>query len=253
MDVTFTIANTMIGASILNLPYAVAQVGVVPGGTILLLVTLTMYTTATFVVGAIRKAPPFADVEFGGLADITFGARSKRIVDAVVIFELWLAMISQFDLVGSNLSVVFPVSPRAGILACGGGLLVLFYSSPKVLAALSMFSVAAMLMIGIALMVTVAAMPEWASAERKTEPSVAGIFLVIGVSLACYAGHPCLPSFYTEAAEKSRFLSSTAGGFGMAVGYYSLVGAVGAQAFGDRAAQNIMESIGHDLEGRSLG
>ena len=31
VDTIFTVANTMIGASVLNLPYAVAQVGVLPG------------------------------------------------------------------------------------------------------------------------------------------------------------------------------------------------------------------------------
>jgi len=96
-------------------------------------------------------------------------------------------------------------------------------------------------------------MPEWASADEDPEPTIGGTFLVIGICLACYAGHPCLPSFYTQAADKSSFLSSTAGGFGIAIGYYFLVGAVGAHAFGGRAAQNIIESVGHDLEGRALG
>ena len=97
-------------------------------------------------------------------------------------------------------------------------------------------------------------MPEWASSEiLNPEPSVGGTFLVLGISLACYAGHPCLPSFYTQAAEKSTFLSSTAGGLGIAVGYYFVIGAVAAHAFGSRVTQNIIESIGHDLEGRPLG
>ena len=106
-------------------------------------------------------------------------------------------------------------------------------------------------MIFLSLIVTIAAMPEWAGPDDDPEPTVGGAFLVIGICLACYAGHPCLPSFYTQAAEKPRFLSSTAGGFGIAIGYYFLMGAVGAHAFGGRAAQNIIESVGHDLQGHS--
>ena len=55
----------------------------VPTKAILLLVTLTMFTTATFVIRAIRKCPIGADVEFGGLADLTFGAQGKKAVEFV--------------------------------------------------------------------------------------------------------------------------------------------------------------------------
>jgi hypothetical protein len=248
----FTVANTLIGASVLNLPYAAAHVGPRTAVLILLTVTSVMVFTARFVVVAIRKRPRGADVEFGDLAEVVFGATGRKITEFALIFELWLALVGCFDLVGSNLSVLLPISTAAGVVVCSASLLVLFIVPPKVLAALSFVSVMAMCAIFLALLITVAEIPAWASEEQQYETNYRGVFLMVGVSVACYAGHPCLPSFYVQARDKSQFLCATSGGFGVAVVYYVLMGVVGSIAFGSCAAQNITESVGHDLSGAPL-
>jgi hypothetical protein len=130
--------------------------------------------------------------------------------------------------------------------------LVLFVIPPKVLAALSFVSVMSMCAIFAALLVTVAEIPTWATADQQYEPNYRGVFLMVGVSVACYAGHPCLPSFYVQAKDKPAFICATSGGFGVAVVYYILMGVVGSIAFGNCAGQNITESVGHDLSGAAL-
>eukprot|EP00928_Gymnodinium_smaydae_P058460 TRINITY_DN4166_c0_g1_i2.p1 TRINITY_DN4166_c0_g1~~TRINITY_DN4166_c0_g1_i2.p1 ORF type:complete len:449 (-),score=89.64 TRINITY_DN4166_c0_g1_i2:253-1599(-) len=251
-SLVFTIANTLIGASVLNLPYAAAHVGSYAATFILLAVTFVMMCTAKFVVLVIQKRPTDADVEFGDLAQVVFGSVGKKVVDFALIFELWLALVGCFDLVGSNLSVLLPISTEAGVVVCSAFLLVLFAIPPRLLAALSFVSVMAMCTIFAALLSTVAEMPTWASEEQQYELDYRGVFLMLGVSMVGYAGHPCLPSYYVQARDKTRFDCATSGGFGVAVVYYILMGVIGSVAFGSRAAQNITESVGHDINGVAL-
>jgi amino acid permease len=251
-ELVFTVANTLIGASVLNLPYAAAHVGPPAAVFVLLVVTSMMMCTARFIVLAIRKRPRGADVEFGDLAEVVFGAIGRKIVDFALVFELWLALVGCFDLVGSNLSVLLPISTSAGVVICSALLLVLFVVPPKALAALSFVSVMAMCTIFAALVVTVAEIPTWASEDQQYELNYRGVFLMIGVSMTGYAGHPCLPSFYVQAKDKAGFLCPVSGGFGVAVVYYTLMGLIGSIAFGSCVAQNITESVGHDLNGNAL-
>ena len=66
---------------------------------------------------------------------------------------------------------------------------------------------------------------------------------MVGVSLACYGGHACLPSIYVQSAKKPEFQVATSGGFAVAVVYYFLMGTIGSLAFGSYAAQNIAKNV----------
>jgi hypothetical protein len=212
-----------------------------------------MLCTATAVVVAIRQRPRGAHVEFGDLAEGPFGIVGKKLIDAALVSELWMALVAAFDFVASNLAVMLALPPSAGILCCGVLLLVLFALPPRWFAALSFVSVAAMCSIFVALLQTVVNMPSWAPQDEHCEPTLRDVVLMVGVAISCYGGHACLPSIYVQSAKKPEFQVATSGGFAVAVVYYFLMGTIGSLAFGSHAAQNIAKNVGHDLRGTPLG
>merc|ERR1712232_1028034 len=125
--------------------------------------------------------------------------RGRAIIGIVFTFELWTAVLAFFVMVGENLHLVIEsISKQEAIIVCGVVTFMLLYASVRLLAYISMLSVVSVLVTLVALAWSGIALPSggpefW---EYHTVARPDGLFTMLGLSLFCFAGHPCLPNIY---------------------------------------------------------
>ena len=248
------IVNLLIGAGLLEIPYAVRIGGLVATAMVLLSVTCVMAFTAMLIGDALSSAEKGTD--FVGLARAAHGDIAGNVVAFVVAAELWLGSTAFVLLAAVNIQLTCDIPVPVGIVissflawfsfaelgtrsaalitlcgstAVGGSVIALFYSG---------------------------VLCHRGSHNDPTKVSLE-IFESAGICLFCYGGHPAIPGIYWMMRKPRRdYKSVVVIAFTIAFSIYLTVGIGGYVLFGNDLHKSYVQNIGDDgrceIEGGEL-
>jgi len=164
-----------------------------------------------------------------------------------------MALEAFFVNIGINMNILTGVSASWCIVGSGILAFIMLYTPMKVLAYISMVSIFAIFGASGSFVATGGLLlQEGRCPDYQTYHSdlnAGGLLTAMGLSIYCFAGHPCLPSVYWSMRDRSKFSRACVGGFAYAFVFYLGVSVLGFYFFGDFVQNPFTSNIGQDLQG----
>ena len=271
LQVGITIANCLVGAGCLGLPYALRQAGWA-GLLIILLATLTTCITAKMLVASIEtlNTRKVSCTTYDELVERTFGCAGGVVMKVMTVAELYGGVVCMVTLHAVNWPVLLQM-PAAPLEAFGIGtdahvvvsVAVSVLALPTLLVQARYLS--AFAAVGLTATLTVAAvtviapltadmpLPDGAACpvlDASTPPGARmghelirldGVGVATGLALFAFAGHATFPEMWRQmpARERAKFGQACDVGFGLAALFYTSLAALGYFFFGACAADSL--------------
>jgi amino acid permease len=262
-EAIITYFNSMAGASILVLPYAVNQTGMIGFG-ILMASTFVMGISA-YLIGAglsyvdayaVQQNIPKLQRDWSLLGTVAFGEVGKKVISLVFLLDLWGAIIRFLIVAGTNLSILSGGRAPASFGTIGTGIaaFMLMFVPIQYLAKFSMLGILCQVSIFICLILT-------ACFASMSDPSSMGqdvslfpsewhsMFTVTGIFIAVFHGQASLPTLFQTMAEPERWGYVVGAGTGLCCLFYFSIACVGYFTFGHSAQQAFTQNLGFDGNG----
>ncbi|CAK0855353.1 unnamed protein product [Prorocentrum cordatum] len=258
-----SISNVLVGCAMLSMPFAFRAAGW-SAAVVLTAVSGLMLLTGLLIGWGFDATEarfrddkvPMQSRDFAALAYLAFGPRGHALIGIIFTAELWMALEAFFVNIGINMNILTGVSASWCIVGSGILAFIMLYTPMKVLAYISMVSIFAIFGASGSFVATGGLLlQEGRCPDYQTYHSdlnAGGLLTAMGLSIYCFAGHPCLPSVYWSMRDRSKFSRACVGGFAYAFVFYlgvSVLGFYSADFFGDFVQNPFTSNIGQDLQG----
>jgi len=240
----FNLANIIVGAGVLSVPYAFKQSGYFTAVIILFVIYITD-TTGKWIGSALAlagqteaaKAVPQSARNFAFLAEAAFGKRGRKFINFVTILEVWFACVTFMIMNGGNAKILLPSVSSVISIFLMGALATVFCLVPEnIFAYLSLISSLSLLVAAVAMVMATWMLTAWAQPSAQIGNAslihVQNIPQSVGIIMFCFAGHPVFPSVFTSMKEPGRWDFSIDISFLLAFIFYGTLGMLGYIVFG---------------------
>lgn len=259
-----SISNLLVGCAMLSMPFAFRAAGwsaavVLTGVSGLMLFTGLLIgwgfdaTEAKFR----DEGVPMESRDFAALAYLAFGSRGQALIGIIFTAELWMALEAFYVNIGVNMNILTGMPASSCIVGSGILSFIMLYTPMKLLAYVSMVSVFAIFGSSGAFIATGGLLlqedrlPDYETYHSNL--NAGGLLTAMGLSIYCFAGHPCLPTVYWSMRDRSKFSRACVAGFAYAFLFYLGVSSLGFYFFGDFVQNPFTSNIGQDLQGGHMG
>jgi len=251
----FNLANIIVGAGVLSIPYAFKQSGYFTIVIILVVIFITDLT-GKWIGSALRlagntkgaEAIPQSARDFAFLAETAFGSRGRRFITFVTVLEVWFACVTLLTMNGNNAKTIWPsLAPAVSVPITGALATVSSLIPETTFAYLSLASSLSLLLAVVAMIAATCMLSEWAEPYARLDSDalihVRNIPQSVGIVMFCFAGHPCFPAIYGSMRETKRWDFAVDATFLVAFLFYATVGFVGYVVFGAGLDETVTRNL----------
>lgn len=247
----FNAVNTLVGIAMLLLPYGFSLAGWGLGSVLLVFSALVTAATAKM-LGHVLKMHPLA-ASYGDVARIYGGPAFQAAVTAVFSVDLMGAALLLVLLFSDSFEALFPqLGPKvfkAVVIVC---LFVLLFLPLSVLSVFSLFGIVcttALIVLVLACGLGTSVSPGLLLVPAETSfwpKSAGGFFLLLGIFMAPWGGHPVFPELYRDMRHPHKYTRCCNTAFSTTFALDACMSVVGYLMFGvsvkDSLIKNLMAS-----------
>uniref|UniRef100_A0A7S4RXL9 Amino acid transporter transmembrane domain-containing protein n=1 Tax=Alexandrium monilatum TaxID=311494 RepID=A0A7S4RXL9_9DINO len=256
-DTALTLANQIVGAGMLALPYAMLQSGML--FSILLVGVAALMGFTMWLVGYLLElvddvaesmGVPRANRDWSLIGRLAFGERGRKLFILFCMLDLYGALVSFIVMIGVNLGILFPGVPLPVLISITGvTVFALLFAPEHYFAVFAMVGLLAQVMILSCLVITgVELEASGASGADVRLLNAAGIPAAMGIAIFLFVAHSEAPLLYQMMEDRSSWRKAVILGFIGSLGVFLLVAVLGYVFFGSATQQSFTANLGRDLE-----
>mmetsp|Transcript_70772 Transcript_70772/g.124864 ORF Transcript_70772/g.124864 Transcript_70772/m.124864 type:complete len:428 (-) Transcript_70772:188-1471(-) len=249
-EISFTVANVIMGPGILTLPYTLVQSGWM-GIVDLVLGSAGMLFTGILLGAVLEEVMKHevAEPTFGLVAELTFGKAFNKLFTALCAGELFLVCIFLLTFHGQSLCAVFNCNAASAIFGTAVLAMVMSFFTKRYL---SICSVLGLLFTGISVAAVVgfssALLPDGVNSGQTFfgKQGLSGGVGTLAATCMCVGDHVIFPSVYTAAGDARTYRRGLAGGFCIFLSCAVVLSSASYAAFGNSIKPVVINNLGLD-------